>query len=248
MRYLRSLLTILCFAFFGLGGFLIGTILFPFIIFFTQKERQPFLLTNTIHYSWILFVKILTLLRLIRVEIPTQKNCKTIKGTIIVANHPTLLDIVLLISIIPNTVCLVKKALSQNFFIKHIVNRIYLVNHEDPGKFLIKATTLLHQGLNVIIFPEGTRTDLTKGPSKLYKGFAHLALVSHAPILPIKITCHPCILGKNQKWYDIGPKTATYQIRFNKLIFAKDTKILSQRQQAQQISQEIYLKLFERIN
>jgi len=244
MRIFRSFLTILCFGGFGIGGFIIGTIIFPITTLFALKQKQLFSLTNTIHYAWIFFIKVLIFLRLISLKVSPKSNPKEIKGTIIVANHPTLLDIVLLISIIPNSVCIVKNSLSKNFFIKRIVQRIYLINHENPDIFLQKANEFLSKGLNIIIFPEGTRTDFSQKTHKLHRGFAHLAIKSHAAILPIKITCSPRILGKNQKWYDIGTKTANYHIQFMSPISVQKKTRYSEHQQSQLLTKRIYLKLF----
>ena len=245
MRFLRSVLTVFCFGLFGIGGFFIGTVLFSIVILFSKGEKQRFILTNIIHYSWILFVKIMVLLRLISVNIQGKESFKNTKGTLIVANHPTLIDIVLLISIIPNCVCVVKSSLAQNFFIKHIIQRIYLINNTSPEEFLEKAQSLLLQGLNIIIFPEGTRTDFSKKQNLWHRGFAHLALRSKAPVLPVKISCTPQILGKGQKWYNVDRRTACYRLCFLPAVKATVKPDLSERAQAKLFAEDIRSKLFE---
>ncbi len=243
-RRIRSCLTIFCFGLFGVGGFIIGTVLFPLIILFTPPWKQRFVLSNVVHYSWIIFVKIMTFLRLIDVKVTGCK--KNIKGHIIVANHPTLLDVVLLISQIPNSVCVVKNVLLKNFFIKHLIQRVYLVNDNLPD-FLDKAQDILSQGLNIIIFPEGTRTD-NNTAQKWHRGFAQIALRAKVPVLPVRIDCKPLILGKLQKWYDITDRTAIYKIRFLSLIKQSYNSQSSLHSQAKILSESVYSKLFERMD
>ena len=138
MRFLRSCLTVFCFSLFGFGGLVVGLILFPIFSLFTSTEKKPFILSATVRASWIFFVKVMTFLRLIKVQVKGKTNFKNIKGNIIVANHPTLIDVVLLVSFVPNCICVVKNGLAKNFFIKNIIRGVYLVNDEDPEVFLKK--------------------------------------------------------------------------------------------------------------
>lgn len=243
-RQIRSCLTLFCFGLFGIGGLIIGTVLFPLIILFTPIQKQRPVLSNVVRCSWLIFVKIMTFLRLIDVKIVGYK--KNIKGHIIVANHPTLLDVVLLISWIPNTVCVVKNGLLKNFFIKNIIQRVYLVNDNLPD-FLNKAQSILSQGLNIVIFPEGTRTD-NNTDRKWHRGFAQIALRAKAPVLPVHIECQPLILGKLQKWYDTTDRTAKYKIHFLSPIKQPFSSKSSLHNQAKILSELVYSKLFKRID
>ena len=245
MSFLRSVLTIFCFGLFGIGGFFIGTLIFSIIILFFHGQKQRFILANTVHFSWILFVKIMVFLRLIRVEVQKKKSFNDTKGTIIVANHPTLLDIVLIISVVPNCVCLVKSSLAKNFFIKHIIQRIYLINDTSADIFLEKAQSLLSQGLNIVIFPEGTRTDFSKKQNLWHRGFAHLALRSKAPVLPVKISCTPQILGKGQKWYAVDRCTVLYRLCLLSPVKDVIQPNLPERVQIKSFAEDIRAKLFK---
>ncbi|MBR6412543.1 MAG: 1-acyl-sn-glycerol-3-phosphate acyltransferase [Alphaproteobacteria bacterium] len=247
MRFLRSCLTIFCFGLFGLGGLIIGTIVFPVLVLFLPVQKQRPILSNIVHYTWIFFVKVMVSLRLINVKVTGMEKIKDLKGHIIVANHPTLLDVVLIISSIPNTICIVKSTLAKNFFIKHLIQRIYLLNDDNPEYFLTKGQEILSQGINIIIFPEGTRTN-SDNPLKIHRGFAQLAVRSKAPILPVRIDCVPIILDKKQKWYDIGVKTAVYHVRFLDPISGALTPDETFHHRAKILSEKISLKLFKRIH
>lgn len=211
IRFLRSLLCAFCFCIFGFGGLLIGSAVFPIFLLIYNSQKQRKIFANTIHYSWRLFVWIMCALRLIKVNCPEHKRLKTLRGTIVIANHPSLIDVVILVSKIPNSVCIVKESLFKNMFVRKVIGKIYLSNTMNPDEFIANGADILLKGYNIIIFPEGTRTIPNKAVH-LHRGFAYLQIATGANILPIKITNNPQILGKTQKWWDIGTKTSVYNI------------------------------------
>lgn len=246
MRYIKSFFTVFCFAIFGIGGFLIGTVIFPLTLLIVSKKNQRFILINTVHYSWKIFVFIMSFFRLIKVKLKNKEKVKNLKGHVIVANHPSLIDIVLLISIVPNSVCIVKGKLANNFFIKHIIRKIYIVNNFDPNVVLNDTVKAINEGYNFIIFPEGTRTPLenTNHELKLHRGFAQASLRAKAPILPIKIFNSPRILTKSQKWYDIGSVRSNYIVTILNEILPSNFDESSQHKQAVRLTKEIERVLF----
>ena len=213
MRSLRALLSGICFAIFGTGGLFIGIIIFPIVCLTVEKKRQRAVFTAIVHYSWQLFVLLMRLFGLIDVNIGRRDSAilKNLRGTVVAATHPSLIDIVILISLIPRSVCIVKSSLAHNFWMKFIIRKIYLVN-DDPETFIREAADLLENGFNVIVFPEGTRTDFKAKTRKIHRGFAHIAVRAKAAVLPILIRNDPLILGKGQLWYQMGNKTSVYGI------------------------------------
>jgi len=212
MRVLRMIKAAFCFFLFGIGGFTIGAVIFPLLCLFLPKEKQRLCFSNLIHHSWQIFIGLMCFWGIIKIEINEKQTLSSLQGHIVVSNHPSLIDIVILISLIPRAICIVKGRLAKNIFMQRIIKKIYLVNDLEPVDLVEKAQEALCQGFNVIIFPEGTRTDFKKKDIKLHRGFAHLAIASHAPVLPIKISSFPHILGKKQKWYDLGNKTSVYKL------------------------------------
>lgn len=210
MKYIRSFLTAFCFIGFGVGGFLIGAVLFPLLYFFIPPRKRRIVFATIVHYSWKFFIWVMTSLMLIHVQTNNKEFLNKLRSTIVIANHPSLLDIVILISFVPRSICLVKRKLAHNILLKPLIKSIYLVNDTSAESFLENGTRALNEGLNVIIFPEGTRTDKHTQETKIHRGFAQLAIHSQKEVLMIKITSSPKILGKNQKWYDVGDRTTKY--------------------------------------
>lgn len=215
-RVIRSFLCALCFALFGIGALVLGGLIFPIILLvYRNPMRQRKILSYFVHISWRFFVWLMVVMRLISVKCSDKQRLRSLRGHIIIANHPSLIDIVILISRIPNSVCVVKKGLFHNFFIKHVIRKIYLSNDLPAEEFVNRGMEFLKAGYNIIIFPEGTRT-MAGRKIKLHRGFAYLHLESKCPILPIHIENSTHILGKNQPWWDVGTKTSVYTLTLKK--------------------------------
>lgn len=209
---LRSILCVMCFVLFGIGALGMGGLLFPIMLLvYGKPARQRRFFARSIHISWRFFVWVMVHVGLISIKCDKMDALRGAHGRIIVANHPSLIDVVILVAIIPNCVCVVKKGLFRNIFIKNVIKNIYLPNDMSVKSFVERAGAMLREGYNVLIFPEGTRTIPGVVP-RIHRGFAYLHIRSQMPILPINITNNPAILGKKQKWYDVGNKTVRYTL------------------------------------
>ncbi len=228
MSVLRSVLTALFISMFGIGGLILGITVIPLVLIFSRKNAIAIL-----RASWIFFVKALEFFRLIKLE---KKNIESNqKGVVIVANHPSLLDIVLLIASYKNSICIVKKSLSHNFFLHFIVNHIFIVSNEFDISIIDDASKAISQGINVIIFPEGTRSDNPK--KKVRMGAACIAIHANCPIVPVKITCNPLILGKLSNPLSVSNRTVKFTLEQLEAIqperidlnYAKKSRLLIQK-------------------
>ena len=242
-KLIRSFLSGFCFSVFGIGGLIAGTFIAPFPLLLCNKRTQRRILSGTVHYLWKFFVGLMCTLKLIDVKIQNENKLKQLRGNIVVANHPSLIDVVILVSRIPRSICVVKGSLFQNFFIKFLIRHVYLSNSMQPEDFMNKATSCLNDGYNIVIFPEGTRTVKNK-PIHLHRGFAHLHLYSQHDIQPIHIKNTPHILGKHSKWYDVGEKTSVYRIKMLPAIHFKAQKSLGVRQNAILVTEKTKKALF----
>lgn len=211
ISFIRSVLCAFCFFVFGLGCVLVSSAIFPIILLLYKSDKQRRIFVNTIHITWRAFVWLMCVLRLIKVKCNSRSELKKLKGTIVIANHPSLIDVVILVSLIPNSVCVVKNSLFHNVFVRKVIQKIYLSNTMQPDEFITRAADVLNNDYNIIIFPEGTRT-IPNRPVHLHRGFAYLQIATKKDILPIKIVNSPAILGKLQKWWHVGNKPSIYNI------------------------------------
>ncbi|MDD2759406.1 MAG: lysophospholipid acyltransferase family protein [Methylomonas sp.] len=212
--YWRLVGTGLSFFMFGACGVLVWGLGFPLFEKFLgvggDKKRRSRLLMSRIFRSYMAFMRLIGILNY-RVS---GRDRLLAPGRLVVANHPCLLDIVFLISQIPNATCIVKPALIRNPFMRIPIQAMGYIYAEDPEVLVEHCEAELREGGNLIIFPEGTRT--TPGKAiKFQRGAAAIALQAQAPILPVILDCSPTTLTKREKWYQIPEKkfTLTMDVR-----------------------------------
>lgn len=188
-----------------------GLLLFSFC---TLAARR-----NLIRISWQFFQWAARVTGLFRVEIDeaSRRALSQAHGIIIAANHLTLIDIVILVANLPPSTAIAKSAAAHNPFYAAIVRGAFLINDEAQA-ILDEASRLLSSGINLIIFPEGTRIPFGQREHKLARGAAQIALRTKVPILPIVITCDPPVLAKSQPWWDVGSRTVRFSLTARELI------------------------------
>lgn len=134
------------------------------------------------------------------------------ESLLICANHPTLIDVVLLMSRIPNATCIVKSALTHSFALKSPVLTSGYVSNDTGPELVRDCARALEAGDTLIIFPEGTRTKPGVVPH-IRHGAAAAALAAQRNIItPVHITCTPPSLMKGMPWYHIPSRKMTFSI------------------------------------
>ena len=189
---------------------MLGCVLFPPFMLFGARRA----LRALVRASYRLFVWAARLTGLFRVVMsPEDRACLgAMRGRVVVASHPTLIDVVILLAHLPNATAVAKAAAGRNFFYSRIVNAAFLVN-DDPLRLLDEARDLLARGGNLVIFPEGTRTPVDAPQHKLHRGAAQIALHAGAPVPCVSVTCDPPVLAKGQPWWDVADRVIAFTLR-----------------------------------
>jgi 1-acyl-sn-glycerol-3-phosphate acyltransferase len=134
-------------------------------------------------------------------------------GKLIIANHPTLIDVVVLISLLPKSCCVVKDDLFRNPLLQGVMRATGYINNSVPAEQLLKnCRETLAAGYSIMIFPEGTRTK-PGTELKFQRGASHIAVRCEADIVPVVITCEPAMLRKGERWYQIPSRRAHICVR-----------------------------------
>jgi 1-acyl-sn-glycerol-3-phosphate acyltransferase len=129
-------------------------------------------------------------------------------GCIIIANHPTLFDVVVLGSLTEGFNCIVKRSLRSDPFLAGGIHAAGLIVADNgPQEIIRQATETLAEGQPVIIFPEGTRSP-RGGVNPFSRGAAHLALRTSAPVVLATLNCDPPVFAKYRK---VSPLAAAVQ-------------------------------------
>jgi len=212
INYLWRLVgTGLSFLMFGAGGLLIWGLGFPLIEKFLGGGLQKKLKSRAFMQGLFRFyMGFMHLIGILNYAVQGGERLNE-PGRLVIANHPSLLDVVFLISQIRNATCIVKPALVANPFMRIPIRAMGYIYAEDPELLVELCAKELQEGGSLIIFPEGTRT-VPGQPLKFQRGAAAIALRSGAKILPVYISCTPTTLTKHEKWYQIPPKKFTLSL------------------------------------
>lgn len=77
---------------------------------------------------------------------------------VLVANHPSLIDVLLIVSRLPNVVCVMKAGLMNNILFGPAARMAGYIRNDGPLEMVLQADEALARGAHVLIFPEGGRT------------------------------------------------------------------------------------------
>lgn len=200
--YWRCVATPLCFVIFGLNSFVLGLIVLPLLKMLPgpapDRARR---LRNTVRYAFRLFAELMHRVGVLTYE---WRNLERLgrPGQIIVANHPSLIDVVFLLGFTPGASCVVKEALWHNPFVRRVVAAAGYISNRSMSDMIEQAAATLERGQSVIIFPEGTRT-VPGQPLQFHRGAANIAMRAATIVTPVFIRCEPPTLSRNEPWYRI---------------------------------------------
>ncbi|KAA2285943.1 lysophospholipid acyltransferase family protein [Arenimonas fontis] len=194
------------FAAFGLGGLLLWLLAFPLLrLFVRDEDRRGLLARRVIRRSFAGHVGLMRALGVLSYELVGIERLRR-PGLLILANHPTLIDVVFLVSLVEDADCVVRAGLAENPFTRGPVRATgYVRNHLGPG-LVDDCIASVRAGRRLLIFPEGTRTPRGQLLGPLQRGAANIAVRGRLDMTPVLITCTPRTLGKGEKWYRVPPR------------------------------------------
>lgn len=193
-RVFRKLLVV---AFFGICSLLIVILIFPIMrLLIRNNEKFRRGGHHFISYSLDFYIHLMSWAKASEFKIGKEdlQKLRNLKGTVIVANHPSMLDVIYTLAFVRDTDCIVKATLAKSW-VGGIVRALYITNNVDFEVMKDECVQALKQGGNLIIFPEGTRSP-AGGLNQFKKGAARIALAAGANVQPMHI-------GGNRK-YGLG--------------------------------------------
>ena len=209
------------FALFGLGALVLAALLFPLIWIWPAKaEAKTAFIQRGVHYAFRLFLWFVEVIGLMEFRFKGAEALRQSGPGLVVANHPTLLDVVMLISRLPQADCIVKKELWDNFFLRGIVTCAGYLPNVDGPELVATAVEKVRQGRKLIIFPEGTRS-LPTGLKPFTHGFAQIAVRAPCTLFPVFVTCQPPALYKGHGIFEVPETKARLEASFEGALVAK---------------------------
>lgn len=211
-QWRRGAGTAISFSMFGLGGVIIGIVIAPaMLVLVRNKEKRRAWMRRLIQLAFRAFIGLMRILGVARYDLENTEYLQR-KGLLVLANHPSLIDVIYLVAHTRHADCIVNGALARNPFTRGPIKAAGYITNTDPETVVAAARDSLARGNSLILFPEGTRT--TPGaPVQFRRGGANIALRAGTAITPVLITCTPVTLTKGEPWYHIPPQQIHIRMR-----------------------------------
>ena len=141
-------------------------------------------------------------------------------GLIVAANHPTMLDALVVVARLPRGVCVMKAELMHNIFLGGGA-RLARYIRNDVGRGMVRdAVETLREGNQLVLFPEGTRT-VVAPINALKPGITLIAHLAQVPIQTIVIESFSPYLTKGWPLLKAPPVPVRIRLRLGRR-FAPD--------------------------
>jgi 1-acyl-sn-glycerol-3-phosphate acyltransferase len=134
-------------------------------------------------------------LGLMRIDYTALDALERDAGLIIAANHPTMLDALLVIARVPRGICIMRASLMRNPFLGAGARLARYIRNEPPRGMIRSCVTNLKEGGQLVLFPEGTRT-IHPPINPFRPGITLIAQMAQVPIQTVLIESESPYLGK----------------------------------------------------
>ena len=125
----------------------------------------------------------------LRIDIPERRELRATRGTMVVCNHISFLDPLLLVSLLPGTITIVRPDFFRVPIFGWLMRGAGFLGPDlfaEGQPWIERVARHLRAGGNLLIFPEGTRSrDGQLAPFK--KGAFYLARLLAAPVLVMRV-------------------------------------------------------------
>ena len=136
-------------------------------------------------------------------------------GLIVVANHPSMLDAMMLVARLPRSACIMKASLMRNPFLAPGARLARYLRNDSPMGLVRRAVAELREGGQLVMFPEGTRTT-TPPVNAFHGGVTLVAKLAAAPIQTVFIDTSSPYLCKGWPLWRLPPLPIVFSVRLGR--------------------------------
>jgi 1-acyl-sn-glycerol-3-phosphate acyltransferase len=148
---------------------------------------------------------------------------RDLRGTILAPNHPSLVDAVILLSIVPRTVCIMRANLMKSAVFGGTARLAGFVPNDTGSALIRQGVKKIEAGENLLIFPEGTRTE-SEAINPFKKGFALIAKRTGAPIQTVFIEHEGRYLSKGVSLFSRSQLPIRFRLHLGEVFHAESTE------------------------
>lgn len=173
---------------------LLGNLACSVLIVLPRRWREPFL-QRMISRTFRLFLAGCSFCGIMRLDLTAIDQVGERQGLLLVANHPSAIDVFLVISRVRQGVCLMKASLMGNAFLGLGAYLAGYISNKRTDQMIRQAARTVSKGGVLLVFPESTRTE-QQPVSTFQPGAALIAKRAKAPMQAVIIDINSPYLTK----------------------------------------------------
>lgn len=148
-------------------------------------------------------------------------------GLVVVANHPSMVDAMLIIARLQRGVCIMKGDLMRNVFLGAGARIARYIPNDSPRTMLRHAIANLREGAQLVMFPEGTRTEAGGVLNHFRPGVTAIAHKAGVPIQTVFIETDSPYLRKGWPIWRVPPFPMAFRLRLGERFESREGAALS---------------------
>jgi 1-acyl-sn-glycerol-3-phosphate acyltransferase len=174
-----------------------------------------------------IFLKGVNLTGRLRCDTSELDALKRDAGLVIVPNHPSLIDVLLITSRLPRITCIMKTELKDNIFLAGGARLARYIRNDSAKSLVRQSVEEIRRGSQLLVFPEGTRT--VRQPVNAFRGgFALIAKHAGVPVQTVFIEDDSDFLHKGWPFFKRPPQPVRYRVCLGKRFrVGKDVKVFT---------------------
>lgn len=167
------------------------------------------------------FCRLAAFTGMMRLDAAVLDSLRDESGLIVVANHPSMLDAVMLMARLPRSACIMKASLMRNPLLGPGARLARYIRNDSAYGMIQCAVLDLRAGGQLVMFPEGTRT--TRSPlNPFHASFTLIARRAGVPIQAVFIDTDSPYLGKGWPLWRLPPLPILFSVRMGRRFEPQD--------------------------
>ena len=134
-------------------------------------------------------------------------------GLLIAANHPSVLDALMIVARLPRSACIMKGSLMRNPFLGAGAGLAGYVVNDSVRTMVRKSVDCLQEGCQLVAFPEGTRSPGRGQIHPFSRSISLIAVKAGVPVQTVVIETDSPDLGKGWPLWKLPPIPITFRAR-----------------------------------
>ena len=167
------------------------------------------------------YLTLLGVLNIVRIDNAALDELAHERSLILAPNHPSMMDVILIVSRLPDVGCVMKAELWDNIFLGAGARMAEFIRNDSPRSMIKLAVRDLQRGSQLLVFPEATRT-VRHPVNPLSGGFALIAKKANAPVQTILIETDSPYLRKGWSLFRLPPMPIRFRLRLGRRFEPRD--------------------------